>query len=122
MPTFSMEQGYYSRKRVYEIDRLQYDEVSDNRESNLVQLVSVYVSRRGSQVFLRLTFRVPMVLRVSVSEVEASSCRDKSVIVDPDAVESSNPYCCLEKKTFFLKDILRGFSFVHIASILSFRC
>ena len=44
---------------------------------------------------LRLTFRVPIVLRVSLRDVEASSCRDKSVAVDPDAVVSSNPYCCL---------------------------
>lgn len=46
---------------------------------------------------IRLTFRVPIVFRVSLSDVDASSCRDKSAIVDPDAVESSNPYCCLEK-------------------------
>ena len=98
--------------------------MSENRESDLVRRVSVYWWRRKWLAFVRLTFRVPMVLRVSVSEVEASSCRDKSVIADPDAVESSNPYCCLQRKDPEEKNkvnLLR-LSFVHISSILSFRC
>jgi hypothetical protein len=54
-------------------------------------LVFLFSSRKS---FI-LTFRVPIVLRVSLNDVDASSCRDKSVAVDPDAVVSSNPYCCL---------------------------
>lgn len=43
----------------------------------------------------RLTFLVPIVLRESLSDVDPRSCRCISVVVDAEAVGSSNPYCCL---------------------------
>ena len=59
--------------------------------------------RRNSfrRIFLnpsRRTFLVPIVFRVSVNEVEASSWRCKSVAVDAEGAVSSNPYCCLSNE------------------------
>jgi hypothetical protein len=61
---------------------------------------NVFKSKGNNSILERKknTFFVLAVLRVSLIDVEAISCLCKSVAVDIGIVESSNSYCCLQKK------------------------